>query len=383
MTRRRDLIGGTLAQEALGLWIGGLTVLGALLVTRTPSPPALAILLGGLGGVIALGSLVHLSRLAAIRLKSPAPGRRVDIGGYKVHVVAEGDARGAVPIVIFGGGHSAGLAMHHLHSALRQETRSILIDRPGTGWSDTGPFPRTTAVEAEEMVRALDAAGEAGPFVIVGYSFGGLLAANIARRFPERVARLVLLDPTPLETLVFGPRLKATSDMRADELKSGVAKLVGLDIDFGRRRAAKNPSHVESMRAFEAVLGLQVATQLRRGSGKAGAHIANWSILQELDGVHIGRCGWQTVVYDGDLGDLPLWLVAPGTAEEVVDEPEVGSAVAAEQARMIRFYARTRERYLAASSNSRRIISPTGSTHQFVYEHPEFVIEVLREAIRP
>ena len=383
MTRRRDWIGSTLAQEALGLWVGGLAWLGAVFAWRMAGPVALAILLGGFGALIVLGSLVHLGRLFTSRLSFPAPGRRIDLGGYKVHLIAEGEARGAFPIVMFGGGHSAGLAMDHLHRVLRQETRSILIDRPGTGWSDTGPFPRTTALEAEEVARALVAANEAGPFVLVGYSFGGLLAANIARRYPELVARLVLLDPTPLETLVFGPRLRATSELRLDELKTVLSKLVGLNIDFGRRRIAKSASYAEATRAFEAVLGEQTVNQLRRGSGSAGAHIANWSILRELDGPHIGRCGWETVVYDGDLGDLPLWLVAPGTAEEVIDEPEVGSAAAGEQARMIRFYARTRERYLAASSNSRRIIAPTGSTHQFVYEHPEFVTDVLREAIRP
>jgi pimeloyl-ACP methyl ester carboxylesterase len=77
-----------------------------------------------------------------------------------VHVLAEGQARdGRPPVVWFAGGHAGGFAMHHLHRAFRGETRSILIDRPGTGWSDAGPFPRTTAREADEMVLALERAG--------------------------------------------------------------------------------------------------------------------------------------------------------------------------------------------------------------------------------
>lgn len=40
--------------------------------------------------------------------------------------------------------------------------RTRPIDHPGSGWSDIGPFPRTTAREADEVVRALERAGEPG-----------------------------------------------------------------------------------------------------------------------------------------------------------------------------------------------------------------------------
>jgi pimeloyl-ACP methyl ester carboxylesterase len=102
--------------------------------------------------------------------------------------------------------------MHHLHRAFRGETRSILIDRPGTGWSDTGPFPRTTAREAEEVVLALERAGERGPFIWAGHSFGGCWQPTSRGAGPTWCTLLVLLDPTPLETIVFGPRLGALKD---------------------------------------------------------------------------------------------------------------------------------------------------------------------------
>jgi pimeloyl-ACP methyl ester carboxylesterase len=121
---------------------------------------------------------------------------------------------GRVPVVWFAGGHASGYAMHHLHRAFRGETRSILIDRPGTGWSDTGPFPRTTAREAEEVVLALERAGEKGPS-----SGRAIPSAGCWRPTSRGAGRtwctlLVLLDPTPLETIVFGPRLGALKDMR-------------------------------------------------------------------------------------------------------------------------------------------------------------------------
>jgi pimeloyl-ACP methyl ester carboxylesterase len=325
-----------------------------------------------------VGGLLHLIRLARTRAAHPPPGRMVDVDGTSIHVLAEGVADGALPIVIFGGSHSAGLSMQHVHDALKTVTRSILIDRPGTGWSDTGQFPRTTAREADEMAAALAAAGETGPFVLAGYSFGGLLAANIARRYPLLVARLVLIDATPLETLVFGPRLGAVETMLSAALRTGLLRLFGVPAqpDGGRR----NPAHSEAVDAFARTLG-PALVKLRQIEISAGAQFAGYSIYHELKGDHVGTCGWETVVYDGDLGEMPVWLVAPGDAREVIAEPEVGAAQGAEAARMLRFFATSRERYMAISSASRRVVAPPGSTHQFVYTHPEFAISVLRDAV--
>jgi hypothetical protein len=80
---------------------------------------------------------------------------------------------------------------------------------------------------------------------------------------------------------------------------------------------------------------------------------------------------------------MEVWLVAPPNAAEVADNEEVGAASGREQARMINFFARSRERYLAISSRSKRIYAPEGSTHQFVYEEADFVGDVLERASQP
>lgn len=376
--RLHAAVAWTISREWLGL------AAGVVLVALAFASGGAAILstIGLLGLILLIGGGMHLIRLRYTRRRYPPPGRRVDIGGYRIHVLAEGEPNDALPVVWLGGGHAAGLVMQHLHDALKQETRSILIDRPGTGWSDTGPFPRTTAREAEEMIRALHASGERGPFVFAGYSFGGLLAANIARRSPELVARLVLIDPTPLETLVFGPRLGAIREMRRDALLSALVRHVGLVTNFQERRVARTPGHAEMTRDFVRVLGPALDT-LKAIEIGAGPRVAEWSIYRELLGPHIAGCGWETVVYDADLGDMPVWLVAPGSSEELHATPEVADASGGDAARMLRFFQRTRERYLATSSNARRIYAPPGATHQFVYEMPAFVIETMRDAIRP
>ena len=55
---------------------------------------------------------------------------------------------GVWAIIFIPGGHGAGYGFYNYHKIFRTETRSILFDRPATGWSDVGPFPRTSYREA-------------------------------------------------------------------------------------------------------------------------------------------------------------------------------------------------------------------------------------------
>jgi pimeloyl-ACP methyl ester carboxylesterase len=372
------------SRDASGLLVAAVAFAIGIALRGLGAPLVLVVLVAAIGVALTLASLAHLVKFAAARRALPPPGKLVDLGGYRVHVLAEGEAReGRPPVVWFAGGHASGYAIHHLHRAFRGETRSILIDRPGTGWSDVGPFPRSTAREAEEMVRALERAGEKGPFVWAGHSFGGLLAANIARRRPDLVHTLVLLDPTPLETIVFGPRLEALKDMRRTAWLGGFAQLFG--IDLGARHEAKmraTPAYARVLDATRAVLGPEVAAA-RAIEKRSGAYFTQASIYRELKPEGVAACAWETVVYDRDLGDLPVWLVGPksdGDAD-IALLPEAQSGGADNARRMFRFFAATRERYLAASTRSRRIVAPPGSGHNFVYELPDFTIGVMREAI--
>lgn len=372
-----------LSHEASGLLIAAVVALLGALLWALGAPPGLPVLIGALAALLAAAALRHLWILARTRRALPPPGRMIDLGGYAVHLLAEGQAQGSVPPVVwFAGGHAGGFAIHHLHRALRGQTRSILIDRPGTGWSDTGPFPRSTAREAEEIVLALERAGERGPFVFAGHSFGGLLCANIARRHPQLVHTLVLLDPTPLETILFGPRFSAIKEMQRGALVGGLAQLFGVDLAARfRRQQAANPHYAKVMKAAEDALGPDVAA-VRAVEAKAGHLFAQASIYRELSPAGAAECAWDTVVYDGDLGDMRVLLVAPKNDVDAGALQEVQGGSVGEAQRTVRRLAATRERYLATSTRSQRVVAPAGSGHNFVYETPDFVIDVMRGVLR-
>ncbi len=371
------LVGGALwyrGHRTSGRWLRH-TGLGALVVAA----------------VLAAGSIVHLARTAAARADHPPPGELVDVGGYRMHLLAEGQARGNPTVVWLPGGHGAGLYLHHLHETLKSEARSVLIDRPGSGWSDAGPFPRSTALEAEEVVKALERAGERPPYLLAGHSFGGLLAANVARRHLELVAGVVLLDPTPPDTIIYAPHNPVLGSARAGLMVSAVASLFGISeamlAGAASGDAEPDSEAVRIARLMEERLGAELIASLRAIESGTRARIATASIFSELSPSGMAARGWDTVVYDGDLGDLPLYLVAPGDMADAesffATMTEANEAAGHEdfEMRLRRFYRHTRERYLAASSRSQRIVTPAGTGHNFPYETPDFVIEVIRRAI--
>ena len=386
-----------LSRQWAGLPVAAVPALlgaGCLHAGRGSGEVALVVLgwvLLAIAAALALGAAFHLLHMARVRAKFPPPGKLVDVGGYRVHVLAEGDARGKPSVVWMPGAHAGGYSYQHLHRVFREEARSILVDRPGTGWSDVGPFPRTTAREAEEVIAALAGAGEAGPFVLVGHSFGGLLVANIARRWPERVAALVMVDATPPDTVIYGPPIPVLKQMRRGAVVNALPSLFGVHVDFAERRQRRHapPEWKRITEVVEERLGDAVAVLRATDSGTKAA-CAGASIYGELSPDGLAQVAWDTVVYEGDLGDMLVLLVAPNTMEEpefaataAMIERQAGPGVTLDRARLRRFYTRSRERYLTISSRSRRVVAPKGTGHNFPYEVPEFLVLSASEGGEP
>lgn len=330
---------------------------------------ASALLLAG-----AVISLVTLMRLGA---QHPPMGELVDIGGYRMHILAEGERRGGPTVVWIPGAHAQGLALHHLHVAIRNEARSVLFDRPGTGWSDPGPFPRRTATEADELARVLERAGERGPFVLAGHSYGGLLAANFARRYPERTAAVVLLDASPPDAFIYAPvyGAGALEQLVRDGEREGLAKLFA-------RWTDPEPAMAEAEGEIGRILRLQnelladVKPAMDANRRRPATSFAHASIFREFGAGTVTAEVPDIVVYDGELGDLPVLVVIPDEDPAAIIDPLGLDEAAAARAK--NFFKRTRVRYLEVSTDTRLIHTPPGTGHNYPYETPGFVVEVVR-----
>ena len=331
----------------------------------------------GIAGILLAAALVSVATSSHRASRHPPPGELIDVGGYRMHILAEGDDRGGPAVVWIPGAHSQGLALHHLHRALRDEARSILFDRPGTGWSDPGPFPRRTAVEAIELARLLDRADERGPFILAGHSYGGLLAANFARRYPERTAGLVLLDASPPDAFIYAPAHGAAAlreiARRAD--REGLAKVFGAWRSGAGAAAEADPELARLARRQDSLLA-DVAEAMAANRRRPATSFATASIFREFGAGTVTGTAPDLVVYDGELGDLPVLVVVPDESAAGVVAPLGLDEAAAARAR--NFFERARLRYLDVSSDARLVHTPPGTGHNYPYEVPEFVVEVVR-----
>jgi hypothetical protein len=85
---------------------------------------------------------------------------------------------------------------------LASGTQVCTYDRAGTGTSDPAPNERRDAEDVAHDIKALFvAANLAGPYVLVGRSFGGMIVTHYAETLPENVVGVVVLDtPAPSAT---------------------------------------------------------------------------------------------------------------------------------------------------------------------------------------
>lgn len=128
------------------------------------------------------------------------PGKLVDLGGYKLHLNCTGKGR---PTVILEAGMGDSSAIWSLiQPALSRTLRVCSYDRAGTAWSDPGPLPRSMKQEVTELHELLAMAREAGPFVLVGHSYGGLLVRLYQSIYADDVAGMVLVDSTHESTVL-------------------------------------------------------------------------------------------------------------------------------------------------------------------------------------
>ena len=121
--------------------------------------------------------------------------------------------QGARFLFLSGTGSNLRHANTALTSPLTHDFQILSYDQRGMGQSDKPDYPYTMQNYAEDAIAILDAYGW-DDVLLAGYSFGGMVAQEIAIRWPERVKRLVLLataaggeggNSYPLENLMHLP----------------------------------------------------------------------------------------------------------------------------------------------------------------------------------
>ncbi|MFL5620363.1 MAG: alpha/beta hydrolase [Gemmatimonadaceae bacterium] len=304
----------------------------------------------------------------------PAPGRLVDVGGWRLHLNCSGVARPSQQTVIL----EAGLGDFSVEWSLVQPgvarfARVCSYDRAGDGWSDIGPHPRTFRQIVYELHTLLERAGERPPFVLVGHSYGGWLVRQYQSTYPSEVAGMVLVEAgadnpwrmtgdgklkrsSELATGAPIPPVKTSDPLRvADipptimgQIRAGIAQ-VSRDPNGGVR--SRLPADAQRMRAW---------TLARIGHVLAGVNPVEHEELAALRA--------ERTKSEHPLGDLPLVVITRGVPDES------GPNAAALEAEH-----RKDHSAVAALSRRGKLVIAEHSGHHVQLEEPELVVSTIRD----
>jgi pimeloyl-ACP methyl ester carboxylesterase len=159
---------------------------------------ALLALLALLLALPVLGFSYETIAAAVDARRFPPPGRLIAVDGHRMHINCTGT--GGPTVVLDAGLGGWSLDWSAVQPEIAQFTRVCSYDRAGLGWSAPGAIPGDAQHAVDDLHTLLATSGEVGPFVLVGHSNGGLRAALYAQAYPQEVAGVVLIDPTPRAT---------------------------------------------------------------------------------------------------------------------------------------------------------------------------------------
>ena len=119
------------------------------------------------------------------------PGAYAEVNGARLWYESEGS--GTPILLIAGGPGNTHTAFHPYFSELARSCRVIYFDAYGRGKSDQAPKPGAYTFDRDvEDVEGLRRALGLGRIVLLGHSYGGMVAQAYALRYPQSVQKLIL-----------------------------------------------------------------------------------------------------------------------------------------------------------------------------------------------
>ncbi len=301
-----------------------------------------------------LASFAILVLPAHLPGQQPAPpGRIIAVDGVRFHLNCQG--QGSPTFVVENGAGGWSIAWSGIQDSMAQSVRFCTFDRAGHGWSGPSPAPRRASIMVDELHGALHTAGESGPFVLVGHSFGGYLVRIYADRYPTDVGGIALVESAQEDQWTkLPPEVNAFID-------AGVAQLeqAARAVDAGMVRPEMLPPHpVYNQRpdwdsSYRAVSTTPAHYQ---------ALIATIQLMPE---------SVQDLRTTGSLGDLPLLVISAGNSfgaflNSPIPQPAANTKWMELQRRLVKL-----------STRSRHVIDET-ATHNINWDNPALIVQELR-----
>ena len=144
-------------------------------------------------GILIYGTLKQSIYDSNVVEKHKPEGKFADLGINKIHY--KYSEQGNITFVLIAG---LGESMHTwstIESELNKRGRVFMYDRSGLGFSEEGVLPRSVDNITNELHLVLEKEEIPGPYVFIGHSAGAFAARYYAKKYPDNVLGLFLIDP--------------------------------------------------------------------------------------------------------------------------------------------------------------------------------------------
>jgi len=276
--------------------------------------------------------------------------------------------KGDPTVILDSGGGVPAVGWIKVQPEVAKFARVCSYDRAGYGWSEPGPLPRTSLQIARELNALLAAAGEPGPYVLVGHSFGGFNIRVYTGLYPRDVVGLVLVDASHEDEeeriqglLPVAVRKEEKENDEADEKLDRILTPLLIHLGIQRLVVARGwnmPTYL-SKDLQQELFYLQQQTKHRQAV-EAEGDASSQSAAQ-------ARAA-------GNLGDRPLIVLTAGKPYE--PDPLLTKADMDRQYNMWINVLQVEEAHL--STRGRQIVVPD-CDHMIPFERPDAVISAIRE----
>jgi len=307
------------------------------------------------------------------------PGQIVAAHGARLNLYCTGSGQ---PTVVFDAGHQDwAAAWAVVQPQVAKWTRTCSYDRPGSGFSDPGPMPRTSERIADELHAALHAAGVPGPYLVVGHAFGGFNVRAFAYRYMLEVAGMVLID-TDVGDVVSPEMREATHkvfDAQAAELRACRDALAAGKPLSSVPPPADDPKLTCEQRFFRGFPEKAWSPQLNAALlHDAQTQVALFDeVIAELEAMPGDEVDLQT--HRLSFGSRPIRVIT--AARPTVDSEATPTDVHVGHLKREYERALAQARLLELSTNAKQIFAYRSRAAYVQFDQPDLVVDAIRDAV--
>lgn len=309
------------------------------------------------------------------------PRRLVDIGGRRLNLVCTG--KGSPTVILEAGMLADSSAWRRVQPAMSQTTRVCSYDRAGMGFSDAAGAPRDASAIVRDLHRLLTAASVAGPYVLVGWSSGGLFTRLYQYRYPTDVVGLVEVDPdTELYTIedylkLVEALMKKTPQWGNQQIRDWFAQYDNCAANFSRGTCAFFPGPTAYLRANGCAKISGAECELKEVRARHVSEASFWKVAAlEVRATMSDPAELRAAVRP--LGKLPL-IVLTDSEDGDIDATDPTISVTAQRAGWVDKN-NAQERLAKLSSVGAHFVVG-GATHAILLDRPPAVISAIEEVI--